>query len=488
MTSTMRAFVCVCVLSFTAFRDVGAEETSGTCAAQGGTWTCDTGCWDTEDEACHTGLDKNACAEIYGHVEWSAKCNCRCRKIVCEMGCWDTEDEACHEGLDKNACAEIYGHVEWTSRCNCAYSDGTAVNSRNAEDRSGATNIYFSVPAFVVLFRESFEVMIILVIVIQFLQKSHDDGTIDRALFLKLRREVVLGAGIGFFMCICLGACCILAASAVYQLFDGDARYWADGILMTVAACFLTGLALNFYKLIHTRELHERKLKQQVTDVIKQANAAEEGMQTTWGKKHAFFIFALVTGLREGLESIIFLISVITDFPDPSYMASLPIPILLALVLSRILGYCFFQGTKRMSIKPFVRSACFGCALIAAGMFVSSMHKWQELGLFGTWSPRTERPWLNSMVFDASDCCNDKTNKFWVLMRALFGWQDQPTPVEFFAFPLYWLIVTPILCVMISRWKKSVQDKLEIWKAEDAQKTNEVHGINAAPKEVVPSS
>jgi len=341
------------------------------------------------------------------------------------------------------------------------------MNSNNAGEKGASQNIYFSVPAFVVLFRESFEVMIILAIVIQFLQKSHEEGSIDKAMLITLRREVYLGAGLGFFICLSLGACCILLASLVYQLFEGDATYWADGIMMTIASIFLTGLSLNFYKLIHTRVLHERKLKQQVENAIKAAALAKEGMQTSFGKKHAFFVFALVTGLREGLESIIFLISVITDFPAPSYMASLPIPILLALFLSRVLGYLFFQGTKHMSIKPFVRSACIGCAMIAAGMFTSSMHKWQELGAFGTWSPRSERPWLNSMVFDASECCNDKSNKFWVLMRALFGWQDQPTPVEFFAFPLYWLVVTPILCIMIQRWKKTVQAKLDSWKAED---------------------
>jgi FTR1 family protein len=323
--------------------------------------------------------------------------------------------------------------------------------------------------------------MLILAIVIQFLRKDNEYGTIDKAMLRSLCREVYLGASIGFAICLSLGACCILAASAIYQLFEGDAVYWADGILMTIACLFLTGLALNFYKLIHTREIHERKLKNQVNEVIKATKAAGDGMSATFGKKHAFFVFALVTGLREGLESIIFLISVITDFPDPSYMASLPIPIILALFLSRVLGLLFFQGTKRMSIKPFVRSACLGCMLIAAGMFTSSMHKWQELGAFGTWSPRSERPWLNSMVFDASECCNDKSNKFWVLMRALFGWQDQPTPIEFFAFPFYWLTVTPILCVLISRWKKSTEKKLLEWRAEDALAEDSEKSDNAPP-------
>jgi hypothetical protein len=32
-----------------------------------------------------------------------------------------------------------------------------------------------------------------------------------------------------------------------------------------------------------------------------------------FGKKHAFFVLAFTTGLREGLESIVFLVGVISD-------------------------------------------------------------------------------------------------------------------------------------------------------------------------------
>ena len=34
-------------------------------------------------------------------------------------------------------------------------------------------------------------------------------------------------------------------------------------------------------------------------------------------------------------------------------------------------------------------------------------------------------------VYDASGCCSDKENEFWALMRAIFGYQDKPTPLEF---------------------------------------------------------
>lgn len=156
-----------------------------------------------------------------------------------------------------------------------------------------------------------------------------------------------------------------------------------------------------------------------------------------FGRKHAFFILAFTTGLREGLESIVFLVGVISDVKD---LSSLPIPIISALILSRLVGCCFFQGTKKVRVDWFMRGSAILLMFIAAGFFSASMHQLQELDVFGIWSPRADRPWQNQAVWDARGCCNDKTNRFFVLMRALFGWQDQATPIEIFAWFIYWMV------------------------------------------------
>ena len=51
-------------------------------------------------------------------------------------------------------CAEIYGHVEWIQACDCVdEATGLRDNVTVASPRVGSANLYFSVPAFVVLFR-----------------------------------------------------------------------------------------------------------------------------------------------------------------------------------------------------------------------------------------------------------------------------------------------------------------------------------------------
>eukprot|EP00445_Apocalathium_hangoei_P066958 CAMPEP_0204122604 /NCGR_PEP_ID=MMETSP0361-20130328/8815_1 /ASSEMBLY_ACC=CAM_ASM_000343 /TAXON_ID=268821 /ORGANISM="Scrippsiella Hangoei, Strain SHTV-5" /LENGTH=423 /DNA_ID=CAMNT_0051073953 /DNA_START=43 /DNA_END=1314 /DNA_ORIENTATION=- len=361
--------------------------------------------------------------------------------IACEWGCYDMEDEACHEGLTKNQCAEIYGHVAWVQFCNCGIGSGEADPKATEE-----VNLYFSVPAFVVLFRESLEVVIVFVIVVQFLTKVKDDGAITEELYKRLVREVYIGAGVGFICCLILGIGLLALASLARGLFKCDSLLVFDGVIMMTTSVVLTFLALNLYKMLYTKEAHELQ-------------AGE--LEASFGRKHAFLIFSFTTGLCEGMESIIFLIGVFSDIKDPSYVSSLPIPIITALILSRIVGCIFFQGTKKMRVEHFMRFCSALLLFIAAGFFASSMHKWQELDLVGTWSPARERPWLNQKVFDASDCCSDKTNRFFVLMRALLGYQDQPTPFELFAYLFYWLVAVAAGVVLVRRAKRAVAARLE---------------------------
>jgi hypothetical protein len=63
--------------------------------------------------------------------------------------------------------------------------------------------------------------------------------------------------------------------------------------------------------------------------------------------------------------------------------------------------------------------------LIAAGMVINGTGLYQQAGLFGIMYPYEWRPWSNRVLWDTSGCCNMYTNKFWELMRALFGYQGE---------------------------------------------------------------
>lgn len=188
---------------------------------------------------------------------------------ICQWGCWDEEDEACHPGLNDMQCAEIYGHVEWLQGCDCVdAATGLRDNITVAAPRSGVANIYFSVPAFVVLFRESLEVVIVLAIILQFLQKMKQDGMLEEGLYYKFRREVYVGASLGFALCLAFGIGFLALASLAYGLFEGDNERIFQFCMMTLTSMVLTFLAVNFYKMIFTKEAHERKMKRQMEQTL----------------------------------------------------------------------------------------------------------------------------------------------------------------------------------------------------------------------------
>jgi len=265
--------------------------------------------------------------------------------------------------------------------------------------------------------------------------------------------------------------------------------YWLDGLILIFAAALLTYLSLNFYKMVHTMEAHTRKMKKKLQGTLEVSAQAQKSGEVAFAKQHAFFVFSAVTGFREGMETIIFLFAVVPDLDHPEL--KLPLSIVSALLVSRIIGCVLMYSTSNAPLKVFIKVISIVLMFMAAGFFSCSVHAFQELEFFGIWSPRSERPWQNQQVFDASDCCSDKTNYFFVLMRALIGWQDQPTPVEFFAWIIYWILAISVGVVMIQRAKSQMAKMFKKWAEEDAKELSgsaaEVNNEEAAPSDTANS-
>jgi len=381
-------------------------------------------------------------------------------ELVCQWGCYDEEDEACHGGLNQNQCAEIYGHVVWAQACECGVYDSVA------RPKTGETNIYFSVPVFIVTFRESLEVVIFLSIILQFLNNGKQEGIITDDLYYRFRREVYVGATLGFCVCMVFAVICVAIVYYTSSLFEGDDRLIFEFVMMMATCILLSFMSFQFFKMIISKEAHERKFKKLFNDSVQATQEAEVSGDTAFGRKYAFFVFAFTTGVREGMECVGFLIAVVPEIKD---LSSLPLPIILALVAARLIGCCFFQSTKGMKVDKFMKASSIFLLFVCAGFFASSMHNLQELDVFGVWSPRVDRPWQNQMVWDAQECCNDKTNRFFVLMRALLGWQDQATPVELFAWATYWIVSLSVGTVLVRKAKKDMEKRKEEWRRQDEE-------------------
>jgi hypothetical protein len=92
-------------------------------------------------------------------------------------------------------------------------------------------------------------------------------------------------------------------------------------------------------------------------------------------------------------------------------------------------------------------------------MVVNGTAYFQYAELFGTMWPYEWRPWANRVLWDTSGCCNPNTNEFWSLVRALFGYQDQPMNLQLLYYCLFWGMTLGLLAL---KWRNgSLTDKAE---------------------------
>jgi high-affinity iron transporter len=136
------------------------------------------------------------------------------------------------------------------------------------------------------------------------------------------------------------------------------------------------------------------------------------------------------------------------------------IPGIVGIIAGSLLGVLvYYSGHSIKSLKWFFIVSAGLLMFIAAGMVINGTAFFTGAKLFGIVYPYEWRPWSNLIVWDATGCCNPNTNQGWALLRALFGWQADPTNLGVLYWGLYWVVTIPLL-----GWKAyngTLTDKVE---------------------------
>ena len=283
-------------------------------------------------------------------------------------------------------------------------------------DESDGANQWFSVPAFFILLRETIEAALIISVLLGFLRKA---GMPER------EKEVWIGAGLGVLASLLFGVIFIIAYyTAKENLFTGNAAYIFEGIMSLIACIMVTFVGAMMIKLAHLKDKFEDKLGEQVD------------LALTGKNKYALYILTFTAVFREGIESTVFLAGVgVNTAPQ-----AIPIAGACGILVGVLLGYLLFFTSLKIDIEPLLWSAACFLFLIAAGLAAYAIHEFQETEALGNYE-KEPKAWGNKPVYDASGCCSDKKNEFWALMRAIFGYQDKPTPLEFIFYFGYFLFM-----------------------------------------------
>ena len=258
--------------------------------------------------------------------------------------------------------------------------------------------------SFLITLREGLEVSLVLAILISYLVKT---GRADET------GAVWKGTGLAALLCVVMG---IIIYAAVGGL-HGTAEQLVEGCIAVAAAVVLTWMI--FWMRTNARTLGS-ELRQRV-------DAA-----TTVS---ALAAIAFVATVREGLETVLFLLSAETG---SSSGAEVVVGGLAGLVVSAILGWIIYKGGNRMNLRRFFQVTGVLLILFAAGLVGKAFHEFREAldlhsgGLIDpAWTVESGL-WAKGTFYD--------------FMKGFFGWHKETEWIRLIAYfaylvPVMWLFL-----------------------------------------------
>lgn len=269
------------------------------------------------------------------------------------------------------------------------------------------------VASFFLSLREGLEAALVIGIVLGALRRMNRDDLVP---------AVWRGAGLAVLISI-LAAAILTALGAQ---FEGRAEEIFEGIAMLLAAGILTWM-------IFWMQRQSSKMRQKIENRVQKA--AFNGGQA------AVFTLALAAVVREGIELALFLTAA-----GMAAGTNLVLPgAVLGLITAAAAGWLLFTGTRKLNVQAFFRITNILLLLFAAGLVAHGVHELNEAGIIPA---VIEDVWnLNPIL--------DEDSTLGALMKALFGYNGNPSLTEVFAYGGYMVTLAGFLSLAGKRSKLS---------------------------------
>ena len=253
--------------------------------------------------------------------------------------------------------------------------------------------------AFLITLREGLEIAIVLAILISYLVKT-DRGSEVTAVWR--------GAGYAAGICLVAGIAIHVAVGGLH----GSVEKGVEAAIALAAASVLT------WMIFWMRE-HSRTMGAELRRQVAEATTAT-----------ALATIAFVAVLREGLETVLFLLSAETA---SSSGTSVVVGGLAGLVVSVVLGRVFYSAGHRLNLRTFFNVTGVLLILFAAGLVGKFFHELREmLGI--------ETGWLWSPAWTVDSGLWAK-GAFYDFMKGFFGWHASTERIRLIAYFAYLLPV-----------------------------------------------
>jgi len=255
--------------------------------------------------------------------------------------------------------------------------------------------------SFIITLREGLEASLIIAILLTYLRKTgrQADG-----------RSVWLGTAVATFVCL-------VAGTLIYIFIDGlhgKVEQAVEGFIALAAVGVLTYM-------IFWMRTNSQSLGSHLRGKVDRSTNA------------ALFTIAFVAVLREGLETVLFLLGAETQ---TSSGLSVVVGGLIGLVTAIGIGVLIYNGSSRVNLKTFFSFTAVLLLLFAAGLAGKAVHELRELiGWESGWLITSA--WTIETGFLAKGTLYD-------FMKGLFGWTASPERIRVLA---YFAYLIPIMAL-----------------------------------------
>ncbi len=260
--------------------------------------------------------------------------------------------------------------------------------------------------AALVTFREGLEAALIVGIVVGYLKKV---GRLDR--------QGYVWGGVLAAVLASLGVALGLQLIGVQLSGRGEEIF--EGAAMLLATAVLTYMI--FWMRYQSR-------------FIKVALERDVQMALSTGQNWALAGLTFIAVFREGVETVLFLSAA-------AFVAAAGETLwggLLGLVAAMLVGWLIFATTVRLDVKRFFDVTSVLLLLFAAGLFAHGVHELQEAGLIPV---IIEHLWDTNHILDENSTLGS-------MLKALFGYNGNPSLLEVLAYWGYWVVVV----TAVRRW------------------------------------
>lgn len=269
--------------------------------------------------------------------------------------------------------------------------------------------------SFLITLREGLEASLIIAILLTYLKKTNRWAD---------ARYVWNGTASAVGVCLVAGIALFLALNGM----EGKLEYAIEGFIALTAMAVLTHM-------IFWMRAHARTLGQELRDKVDRSVAS------------ALVIIAFVAVVREGLETVLFLLSAETESASGSQVV---VGGLLGLVAAVILGVVVYRSGERVNLKTFFNVTAVLLLMFAAGLAGKGVHELREL--IG-W----EDGWLVQPMWTIESGLWS-SGTFYDFMKGLFGWHRSPENIRVIAYFAYLL---PVLTIYLRNAKSKPSSTTE---------------------------